>query len=178
MKEENKDKVEKCKEKPGEGDGRIMLGQKDLELIAEVIRRELRPFRSEMTTEMSSFKGEITEEMKSFKGEMAEEMSSFKGEITGEMKSFKSEISDDMESFKHEVYDMIEPLRRDVKEVQLTLENETNKNICIIAEGHLDLNRKLDEALKIREESELLHIRVTNLEGEVRRMKDRIEVMA
>lgn len=156
MKEENKDKVEKCEEKPGEGDGRIMLGQKDLELIAEVIRRELRPFRSEMTTEMSSFKGEITEEMK----------------------SFKSEISDDMESFKHEVYDMIEPLRRDVKEVQLTLENETNKNICIIAEGHLDLNRKLDEALKIREESELLHIRVTNLEGEVRRIKDRIEVMA
>lgn len=31
-----------------------------------------------------------------------------------------------------------------ITDIQLTLENETNKNIQIIAEGHLDLSRKLD----------------------------------
>ena len=32
-----------------------------------------------------------------------------------------------------------------VRDIQLTLKNETNRNIKIIAEVHLDLNRKLDE---------------------------------
>ena len=36
-----------------------------------------------------------------------------------------------------------------VQGIRLTLENETNKNINIVAEGHLDLSRKLDEALKV-----------------------------
>ena len=47
------------------------------------------------------------------------------------------------------ILDEIQKLKDDVKEIQLTLENETNKNIRLIAEGHLDLSRKLDEALKV-----------------------------
>lgn len=54
-------------------------------------------------------------------------------------------MSDDMKM----ILDEIRELKQDVKSVQLTLENETNRNIKIIAEGHLDLSRKLDDALKI-----------------------------
>lgn len=42
---------------------------------------------------------------------------------------------------------LLEPITKEIKSMQLTLENETNKNIMRIAEGHLDLSRKLDEAL-------------------------------
>ena len=56
----------------------------------------------------------------------------------------------------------------------MTLENETNRNIKIIAEGHLDLNRKLDDTLKVDTEKEMLLIRVNHLENEVRRLKERI----
>ncbi|OUO80778.1 hypothetical protein B5F53_03470 [Blautia sp. An249] len=45
-----------------------------------------------------------------------------------------------------------------ITDIQLTLENETNRNIKIIAEGHLDLSRKLDEALKVENEKEMLLI--------------------
>lgn len=38
------------------------------------------------------------------------------------------------------------------EDIQLTLENETNRNIKFIAEGHLDLSRKLDDALKVENE--------------------------
>lgn len=69
-------------------------------------------------------------------------------------------------------------LKQEVKEIQLTLENETNRNIKLIAEGHLDLSRKLDDALKVENEKELLLIRVTSLENEVRRLKARIEEIA
>lgn len=65
-----------------------------------------------------------------------------------------------------------------ITEVQMTLENETNKNISIIAEGHLDLSRKLDDALKVENEKEMLLIRVTHLENEIRRIKQKIEEIA
>ncbi|MCD8364188.1 MAG: hemolysin XhlA family protein [Lachnospiraceae bacterium] len=38
---------------------------------------------------------------------------------------------------------------RKISEIQMTLENEVNKKISIVAEGHCDLVRKLDEALRI-----------------------------
>lgn len=38
-------------------------------------------------------------------------------------------------------------LHKKVTSLELTLESETNRNIKIIAEGHLSLNRKLDEVI-------------------------------
>ena len=73
------------------------------------------------------------------------------------------------------ILDEIGELKTEVKSIQLTLENETNRNIKIIAEGHLDLSRKLDEALMVDNEKEMLLIRVNVLENEVRKLKERIE---
>lgn len=69
-------------------------------------------------------------------------------------------------------------LEEKVTEVQMTLENVTNKEIHIIAEGHLDLSRKLNDALKVENEKEMLLIRVTHLEHEVGRIKQKIGVTA
>lgn len=38
---------------------------------------------------------------------------------------------------------LLEPIKRDIKSIQLTLENETNRNIGIIVQGHLDLSCNL-----------------------------------
>jgi hypothetical protein len=50
------------------------------------------------------------------------------------------------------IYTDMQSVKSQVRDIQLTLENETNQNIKLIAEGHLDLTRKLDEALKIENE--------------------------
>lgn len=60
----------------------------------------------------------------------------------------------------------------------MTLENETNRNISLIAEGHLDLVRKLNDALKIENEKELLSVRVNVLENELRKVKDKLNQIA
>ena len=73
-----------------------------------------------------------------------------------------------------EIKNLLEPIQNDIKDIQLTLENETNRNIKLIAAGHLDLSRKLDEALKTDTEKEMLLIRVNTLENELRRIKQRI----
>lgn len=76
------------------------------------------------------------------------------------------------------ILEEMKKLENKVTEVQMTLENETNKEIRIIAEGHLDLSRKLDDALTVENEKEMLLLRVTHLENEVRRLKQRIEEIA
>ncbi|MCI8692716.1 MAG: hypothetical protein HFH91_08265 [Lachnospiraceae bacterium] len=72
----------------------------------------------------------------------------------------------------------VEGLKTDAHELKLTLENETNRNIRITAEGHLGLSRKLDEALKIENEKEMMSVRVNFLEGDIRRLKDKIATIA
>lgn len=84
----------------------------------------------------------------------------------------------DLEMIAEIVAKTVEPIRRDIKEIQLTLENETNRNIKIVAEGHLDLSRKLNEALKVDNEKEMLMVRVNILESEVRRLKEKLATIA
>lgn len=73
---------------------------------------------------------------------------------------------------------LLEPIQQKVTSIEMTLENETNRNIKIIAEGHLDLSRKLDDALKVENEKELLLIRVNSLENELRQIKERLNKIA
>ncbi len=58
------------------------------------------------------------------------------------------------------------------------MENETNKGIHIIAEGHQDLDRKLNQALKIEEEKEIPMLRVNYLESELCKVKSRLKEIA
>lgn len=73
-----------------------------------------------------------------------------------------------LDSLESKVLENTEGIRR----INLCLENEIRPSIMRIAEGHLDLSRKLDEALKIDEEKEKMAIRLNFLEGKV----DRLEV--
>lgn len=87
----------------------------------------------------------------------------------------------EMVEMKNKVTDMdnrITRLDSKVTDIQLHLENVTDKNIQTVAEGHLDLSRKLDNSLKSENEKELLIIRVRILEDELRKVKERLEQIA
>lgn len=78
----------------------------------------------------------------------------------------------DMQDIKTDIRD----LKSRVSSIEMTLENETNCNIRIIAEGHADLCRKLDEALKVENEKELLLVRTNIMENDIRKIKDKLEI--
>lgn len=65
------------------------------------------------------------------------------------------------------ILEEIKKLREDMRGIELMLEN-----IRLIAEGQLNLFRKLDEVLKVENEKELLLARVNALEDEVRKLKE------
>lgn len=62
--------------------------------------------------------------------------------------------------------------------IELTLENETNRNIKIIAEWHLDISRKLDNALKVENEKEMMLLRMNIVENEIRLLKEKLSQIA
>ena len=115
---------------------------------------------------------DIKDEMQDVKGEMRDIRDKMQN-MKGEMRDIKDEMQD-MKGEMQDIKDEMQDIKRRTTNIELTLENETNPNIKIIAEGHLDLNRKLDNVLKVENEKELLLIRVNTIENELHRVKEHI----
>ena len=90
--------------------------------------------------------------------------------LQGDMQTLKGDvqtIKGDVQTLKEDV----QTLKDRVTNIEITLENETNRNIQLIAEGHLNLDRKLNEALKELQPNTMYHLKVNHLDGEVTKMK-------
>ena len=135
-----------------------MLEKKDIEMIAEIV-------------------GKTVSELNKPIYERLDKMDSRLDKMDSRLDKMDSRL-DKMDSRLDKMDSRLDKVDSKVTEVQMTLENETNKNISIIAEGHPDLSRKLDNALKVENEKEMLLLRVTRLENELRRLKAKIEEIA
>ena len=134
-----------------------MLEQRDLEMIGELIRKELDGTKQDiggMKQDIGGMKQEI--------GGMKQEIRGMKQDIGG-MKQDIKELKENQESFD-----------RELKAINVTLENEVIKSIKIIAEGHMDLSRKLDEALKFKKEREMTNLQLVQMQGEITRLKIKV----
>ena len=123
-----------------------------------------------MKADMQGVKADM-QNMKSNMKEMKTDMQGMKTDMQG-MKTDMRGMKTDMQGMKTDIQD----LRGRVSGIEMTLENETNRNIRIIAEGHADLCRKLDEALKVENEKELLLVRTNIMENDIRKIKDKLEI--
>lgn len=121
-------------------------------------------------SDMQNMKNDM-QEMKTDMQEMKTDMQNMKSDMK-EMKTDMQGMKTDMQGMKTDIQD----LKGRVSSIEMTLENETNRNIRIIAEGHADLCRKLDEALKVENEKELLLVRTNIMENDIRKIKDKLEI--
>ena len=76
----------------------------------------------------------------------------------------RSELTEEIQEVRGE----LKEVQEDVSDIKLVIENEIRRDISIIAEGHLDLSRKLDEAIKGNQERETFMIRLNALETYVK----------
>ncbi len=70
----------------------------------------------------------------------------------------------------------IKKLNDKTDRIEIILESETNPDIKAIAEGHLDLVRKLEDATAISKDKETIKLRVNALEREVKIIKMALEI--
>ena len=111
----------------------------------------------------------VGEDVQSLQGDMQVlkgDVQVLKGDVQ-ELKEDVQELKEDVQELKEDV----QVLKERVTNIEITLENETNRNIQLIAEGHLNLDRKLDEALKELHPNTMYHLKVNHLDGEVTKMK-------
>ncbi|HIU26651.1 MAG TPA: hypothetical protein IAC50_09185 [Candidatus Copromorpha excrementigallinarum] len=119
--------------------------------------------------DVGSLKDDVSE-LKEDVGNLKEDVGELKDDV-GELKKDVSELKDDVGILK----DVTERQGEELTAVKLMHENEIRQSIQLIAEGHLSLERKLDESLKVNQEREMLLIRVAKLETEVRELKAKIK---
>ena len=118
----------------------------------------------------------VGEDLRALQGDVQ----TLKGDVQtlkGDVQTLKEDVQtlkEDVQTLKGDVQTLkedVQMLKDRVTNIEITLENETNRNIQLIAEGHLNLDRKLDEALKELQPNTMYHLKVNHLDGEVTKMK-------
>lgn len=133
-----------------------MLEAKDLEMITEIVTRVVEKNTAVMREDIKELRQDVTA-----------------------LQQDVSELRQDVTVLQQNVTELqkgSETMEKKISAIKMTQENEVLKGIYIIGEGHLDLNRKLNQILETREDRELMKLRIQYLEGEVRRIKDRLEI--
>ncbi len=108
--------------------------------------------------------------------ELKQDVTQLKQDVT-QLKQDVTQLKQDVAQLKQDVAQLkqdVAQLNHRTTSIELTLETETNRNIKIIAEGHADLSRKLDDALTVENEKELFLARLNTLENDVRILKEKV----
>ncbi|OUO28869.1 hypothetical protein [Eubacterium sp. An3] len=127
---------------------------------------------ADLKTDVSALKTDVSA-LKTDVSALKIDVSALKTDVSA-LKTDVSALKTDVSALKTDVDDL--KLRTAL--IETTLENETNRNIKIIAEGHTDLSRKLDHVLQMESEKEMFLIRFNVLESEVQKMKQHFDSIA
>lgn len=130
-----------------------MTDSEKLDFLVEAVSRQEKRMDA-LEENLMVVKSELKEEIQGVRGELKEEIQIVRGELKKEIQIVRGELKEEVTGLK------------------LVIDNEIRRNISIVAEGHLDLSRKLDEAIKGNQERETLMIRVNALETYVRELRE------
>lgn len=92
------------------------------------------------------------------------------------MKADMQTMHTDMQMMKTDLVSVkndTEEIRSKVSNLELRLENETNRNIRLLAENHIELINKLNEAIKVSSRHYLYELKVNTLEHRVENLERR-----
>ena len=127
---------------------------------------------ADIKTDVSALKTDVSA-LKTDVSTLKTDVDDLKTDVSA-LKTDVSALKTDVSTLKTDVDDL--KLRAAL--IETTLENETNRNIRIIAEGHTDLSRKLDHVLQMESEKEMFLIRFNVMESEVQKIKQHLDSIA
>ena len=121
----------------------------------------------------------IINELKMIRGNMEGLQTEMK-EVRADMEELRTDVRG-LQTEMKEVKADVRGLRTEMKEVkgtvhgiELKLENDTDRSIALVAENHVELNRKLDKVLAMESEKELLSLRLIRVESDVEKIKAKL----
>lgn len=87
------------------------------------------------------------------------------------------EMRSDIEGIKSEIKEMKSDIRKldtRLTKIELTLENETNHNIQLLAENHITLINKLNEAIKVSDKTLMFEVQISGLRMKVEKLEQEV----
>ena len=123
-------------------------------------------------TELTHGFGDLKQDFADMKqeiGGMKQDITNMKQDI-GSMKQDIGGMKQEIGGMKQDIGDMKQELgvvKQDVKSLKLHIENETDRNIQLLAENHLTLIDKLNQAIKVQDKNIIYELKVNTLAGRV-----------
>ncbi len=118
----------------------------------DIVFKEIKSVRSDLTGEIKSVRSDLTGEIKSVRSDLTGEIKSVRSDLTGEIKSVRSDLTGEIKSVRSD----LTKLAHIVKDLKETVE-ETNENIKYLptTEAYLNSQDKImNELQKSREATE------------------------
>ena len=94
------------------------------------------------------------------------------------MKAETKSLQDDMSTAKDEIetlYMDTTIIKEKVTRIELTLENETNHNIQLLAENHISIVDKLNDAIRVQDKSSLYEVQISGLKLKLEKLENEIK---
>lgn len=152
----------------------MSLTTEDLQAIAGLIQTAIQPLRDDMQImkdDIRILKHDVQilkEEMQTLKSDvqtLKEEVQTLKSDVQTlkeEVQTLKGEVQT-LKSDVQTLNEKSDELNRRTTAIELLLENETNHNIQLLAENHINLVNKLNDAIKVQDKSILYEVQVSGL---------------
>ena len=150
-----------------------MLNERDLELIGGVVTKAMEPVREEVK-ELRKDVTDLQVGMKELRKDVTELQVGMK-ELRADVTKLQVDV-EELQTGMEKLSTDVERLGRKTEKMEFIMENELRPNICKIAEGHLDLSRKLDMVRVRRSEYTLLDIKVSGLQLDIREIRDKLKI--
>ncbi len=140
------------------------------------LKDEIAGVRTELKDEIAGVKTELKDEIAGVRTELKDEIAGVKTELKDEIAGVRTELKDEINELRTTFDKRFENIEKSMDTTRFILENEIRDNIRLVAEGHLDLYRKMEEVAKTNNEKEIMFMRLKYLESEVRVIKDKFGI--
>ena len=137
----------------------------------DLILSEIQGIKAETQGTKSEIQG-LKTEIQGLKSEAQNTKSEIQG-LKTEIQDIKTEIQG-LKSKMQDVETEIQELKRRTTSIELHLENDTDKNIQLIAENFIELTNKLNQAIPAADKNLAYEVKVNYLLREVDRLKEEI----
>ncbi len=141
-----------------------------------LILDEIAGVRTELKDEIAGVKTELKDEIAGVRTELKDEIAGVRTELKDEIAGVRTELKDEINELRTTFDKRFENIEKSMDTTRFILENEIRDNIRLVAEGHLDLYRKMEEVAKTNNEKEIMFMRLKYLESEVRVIKDKFGI--
>ena len=151
-----------------------MLEQKDFERIAEIVSGSV---IFKLDTSMLQMENRICDKLAGVENRLEERITQVETKFDERMTNLEVKY-DNLDKKVTKLDDKLteleikyDTLDKKVSGLKITLDNEIDKKISILAEGHLLLQRKLDESFRVMQKQEIMDLHMIDLESKIREIK-------